>query len=80
MLHAALHWHWTFNSGVYAQQVPMIIEAGAAAVIAVTAHSPFGEQERAAGRWLPYLRLFAAVGADGHRDRRSCSSARPARA
>jgi hypothetical protein len=25
VLHAALHWHWTFNSGVYAQQVPMII-------------------------------------------------------
>ncbi len=58
VLHAALHWHWTFNSGVYAQQVPMIIEAGAAAVIAVTAHSPFGEQERAAGHWLPFLRLL----------------------
>ena len=65
MLHAALHWHWTFNSGVYAQQVPMIIEAGAAAVIAVTAHSPFGEQERAAGHWLPYLRLLAAVALTG---------------
>jgi hypothetical protein len=65
VLHAALHWHWTFNSGVYAQQVPMIIEAGAAAVIAVTAHSPFGEQERAAGQWLPYLRLFAAVALTG---------------
>jgi hypothetical protein len=64
-LHAALHWHWTFNSGQYAQQVPMIIEAGAAAVIAVTAHSPFGEQERAAGRWLPYLRLLAALGLTG---------------
>jgi hypothetical protein len=65
VLHAALHWHWTFNSGPYAQQVPMIIEAGAALVIAVTAHSPFGEQERAAGHWLPYLRLFAAVGLTG---------------
>ena len=65
VLHAALHWHWTFNSGQYAQQVPMIIEAGAAAVIAVTAHSPFGEQERAAGRWLPYLRLLAALGLAG---------------
>jgi hypothetical protein len=65
VLHAALHWHWTFNSGLYAQQVPMIIEAGAAAVIAVTAHSPFGEQERAAGHWLPYLRLLAAVGLTG---------------
>ena len=65
LLHAALHWHWTFNSGPYAQQVPMIIEAGAASVIAVTAHSPFGEAERSAGRWLPYLRLFAAVGLSG---------------
>lgn len=62
VLHAALHWHWTFNSGRYAQQVPMIIEAGAAAV---TAHSPFGEQERAAGHWLPHLRLSAAVGLTG---------------
>ena len=31
--------------GLHAQQVPMIIEAGAAAVIAVTAESPFGEAE-----------------------------------
>lgn len=65
VLHAALAWHWAFNSGPYAQQVPMIIEAGAAAVIAVTAHSPFGETERATGRWLPYLRLFAAIGLTG---------------
>ena len=65
LLHAALHWHWAFNSGRYAQQVPMIIEAGAASVIAVTAHSPFGETERATGRWLPYLRLLAAIGLTG---------------
>jgi hypothetical protein len=65
LLRAALHWHWTFNSGPYAQQVPMIIEAGAAAVIAVTAHGPFGEAERATGRWLPYLRLLTAVGLTG---------------
>ena len=65
LLHAALHWHWAFNSGPYAQQVPLIIEAGAATVIAVTAHSPFGETERSTGRWLPYLRLFAAAGMCG---------------
>ena len=65
VLHAALYWHWTFTSGRFAQQVPMIIAAGAAAVIAVTAHSPFGETERATGRWLPYLRLFTAVGMCG---------------
>jgi hypothetical protein len=65
VLRVALHWRWTFNSGPYAQQVPLIVEAGAAAVIAVTAHSPFGEIERATGRWLPYLRLFAAAGMCG---------------
>ena len=65
LLHVALHWHWAFNSGRYAQQVPLIIEAGAATVIAVTAHSPFGEAERSAGRWLPYLRLLAAAGMCG---------------
>jgi hypothetical protein len=65
LLNMALHWHWTFNSGPYAQQLPMIIEAGAAAVIAVSAHSPFGETERAAGRWLPYLRLFTALALTG---------------
>jgi hypothetical protein len=61
-LHAALHWHWTLGSGPYAQQVPLIIETGAAAAIAVTSHSPFGETERATGRWLPYLRLGVSLG------------------
>jgi len=65
VLRAALHWHWAFNSGPYAQQIPMIIEAGAAAVIAVTAHGPFGEVERATGWWLPPMRLLAAVGMCG---------------
>ena len=65
VLRAALHWHLAFNSGPFAQQVPLIIEAGAAAVIAVTAHSPFGETERAAGRWLPYLRVFTATALTG---------------
>jgi hypothetical protein len=67
VLRVALAWHWTFNTGPLArqQQIPLIIEAGAAAVIAVTAHSPFGETEQATGRWLPYLRLFAAAGMCG---------------
>ncbi len=43
----------------------MVIEAGAAALVAVTAHSPFGEAERATGRWLPYLRLGAALALTG---------------
>jgi hypothetical protein len=65
VLHAALHWHWTFSGGPQVQQIPMIIEAGAAAAIAVTAHSPFGETERATGRWLPWLRLGAALALTG---------------
>ncbi len=65
VLRAALHWHWAFSSGPYAQQIPLIIEAGAAAAIAVTSHSPFGEAERATGRWLPYLRLGVALGLIG---------------
>ncbi len=69
-LWVALHWHWTVGSGTGAQSIPVILEAGTAGVIAVTIHSPFGEPERATGRWLPYLRLgttmalaAAAVGA-----------------
>jgi hypothetical protein len=42
--------HWLPRTGVYARQIPLTIEAGAAAVIGVTADSPFGEPERAAGR------------------------------
>jgi hypothetical protein len=55
-LSAGLNFHW-FSSGDAAVEVPMLLEACAAAIIAVTAHSPFGEPERAAGRWLPFLRL-----------------------
>jgi hypothetical protein len=61
VMRAALHWHWAFTSGRLSQQLPMIIEAGAAVVVVVTTHSPFGEPERATGRWLPYLRLATAL-------------------
>jgi hypothetical protein len=44
-----------------ALQLPLIFEAAAAAVIAVTTASPFGEPERVTGRWLPVLRLSAAL-------------------
>jgi hypothetical protein len=53
--------HWTPASGVYAQQIPLIIEAAAAATVGLTARSPFGEPERATGRWLPFLRLGTVV-------------------
>ena len=63
-LRAVLHWQLTAG-GAAAQQIPMIIEAGAAVVIVVTTHSPFGEAERAAGRWLPFLRLAAVLALTG---------------
>ena len=53
--------HWLPRTGVYARQIPLTIEAGAAAVIGVTTRSPFGEPERATGRWLPWLRLAGCV-------------------
>jgi len=62
LLWAALHWHWNVAGGAAAAIViPLVTESGAAAVIAVTTYGPFGEPERATGRWLPWLRLGAAV-------------------
>jgi hypothetical protein len=62
LLWASLRWHWNIAGGPAAQEfIPLAIEAGAAAVVAVTTYGPFGEPERAAGRWLPYLRLGAAL-------------------
>jgi hypothetical protein len=62
LLWIALHYHWNIAGGRAAQMfIPLTIEAGAAAVIAVATYGPFGEPERATGRWLPYLRLAAAV-------------------
>jgi hypothetical protein len=62
LLWAALHWHWAVAGGPAAAIViPLVIEAGAAAVVAVTTYGPFGEPERATGRWLPFLRLGATV-------------------
>jgi len=59
---AALHWHWNIAGGAAARLfIPLTIQSGAAAVITVTTYGPFGEPERAAGRWLPWLRLGAAV-------------------
>lgn len=53
--------HWIPHSGLGSQQLPLTIEAGAAGVIGVTTRSPFGEPERATGRWLPFLRLGTSV-------------------
>ena len=62
LLWAALHWHWNIAGGAAVRQViPLTIQTGAAAVIAVTTYGPFRDLERAAGRWLPWLRLGLAV-------------------
>jgi hypothetical protein len=53
-LRIALHWHWDTYGAL---QLPLIFESCCAAVIAITTGSPFGEPERATGRWLPFLRL-----------------------
>lgn len=62
LLWAALRWHWGIAGGAAARDfIPLTVQTGAAAVIAVTTYGPFGEPERAVGRWLPWLRLGAAV-------------------
>jgi hypothetical protein len=60
-LRAALAWHWTLGSGHGAQELPTLIECSAAGLVAVSTYNPFGEPERATGRWLPCLRLGTAV-------------------
>jgi hypothetical protein len=55
-LWASLNYHWWLGTGSAAYELPMILQGCAAGIIAVTAHSPFGEPERATGRWLPLLR------------------------
>jgi hypothetical protein len=57
-LRIALHWPWNTYGAL---QLPLVFEACSAAVIAVTTASPLGEPERATGRWLPVLRLGAAL-------------------
>ena len=66
LLWIALDYHWNIAGGRPAQMlIPLTIEAGAAAVIAVATYGPFGEPERATGRGLPYLRLAAALALTG---------------
>jgi hypothetical protein len=54
VLRVALYWPWDTYGAL---QLPLVFEAGSAAVIAATTASPFGEPERDTGRWLPFLRL-----------------------
>jgi hypothetical protein len=64
-LMTVLRWHLNLKGSAGSQEIPMIIATGAAVVITVTTHSPFGEAERATGRWLPVLRLGAVLALTG---------------
>jgi len=44
-----------------AEQIALLLEATAAAVVSAAMHGPFGESERATGRRLPSLRAATAV-------------------
>jgi hypothetical protein len=61
-LRGALYGHWDTSGAL---QLPLVFEAGCAAVIAVMVGSPFGEPERATGRWLPFLRLGSTAALTG---------------
>lgn len=53
-LRIALLGHWDAYGAL---QLPLIFEVAAAVSIVATTASPFGEPERVAGHWLPFLRL-----------------------
>jgi hypothetical protein len=63
MLRVVLGLGW--SAGTAVQTLVVVIEAGAAVIIAVTTHSPFGEPERVAGRLLPWLRLGGTLALTG---------------
>ena len=44
-----------------AEQLSLLVETAAAAVVGAALHGPFGESERTAGRRLPWLRLATAL-------------------
>jgi hypothetical protein len=57
-LRLALIGHWDSYGAL---QLPLVFETAAATAITVTVASPLAEPERVTGRWLPYLRLGAAL-------------------
>ncbi len=56
-LRVASHFGWIQGGGVLAQQIPLLVEGGAAMVVVATARSPFGELEHSTAHRLPWLRL-----------------------
>jgi hypothetical protein len=66
ILGTALKYHWWYGAGNAADELPALLAGCAAAIVGVTTHSPFGELERATGRWLVFLRpalILALCGA-----------------
>lgn len=57
--------NWYSGTGALVEQVPVLLEAGAVVVIAVSTRSPFGEVELANGRLLPGLRLGTVLALTG---------------
>ena len=57
-LRIALFGHWDAYGAL---QLPLIFEVAAAVIVVASVASPFGEPERVAGRWLPFLRLAATT-------------------
>jgi hypothetical protein len=53
--------HWITDKGTASLELPLVVEAGVAAVIGVTTRSPFGESERVTGGRLPFLRSGTTV-------------------
>jgi hypothetical protein len=61
VLRVILASRWVVPGGPGSAQLPVMIEGAAAAVVVVTTYNPFGESERATGRWLPWLRAGTAL-------------------
>lgn len=60
-LWASLAYHWWLGTGPETAEMPMIMEGGAAVIIAAATYTLLGETERATSRWLPVLRFATTL-------------------
>lgn len=60
-IRSALSTSTTAGATTSAEQLSLLLEVAAAAVVSAALHGPFGESERTAGRRLPWLRLATAA-------------------
>jgi hypothetical protein len=61
VLQLSLAENWIHGTSPAAQQLPLGLETAAAAIVAATTVNPFGDSERTAVRWLPWLRPTVAL-------------------